>query len=312
MKTIIKFDNYVKVYRHRVVLDNVNLEIEEGKIHGIVGMSGAGKTTLLNSMIGFVQPDAGDVLFNLNGQFKSVYSHPLVINRMFGFSSQHPSVYPQLSVEENLSHFGSLYDVPRKLKYDSIKHLLDLTNLEDARHKLANQLSGGMQKRLSIACALVHSPEILILDEPTSDLDPILRKQTWNIVKEVNKQGKTVIVTSHFLDEVEAFCDDVAVLNDGRVVEQGSLDELKDKYAKNYDVYLSTAEKQYETIIERLKQYPQVKINSYSIGDELFINSDSYQVLHYLLNVVNYSNQKIKQVRFSRPDLETVFKKIVK
>ena len=310
--TLIKFENFTKVYRQKVVLDNVNFEIEEGKVHGIVGMSGAGKTTLLNALIGFIQPDAGDVLFSHNSQFKSVYRCPLVINRMFGFSSQHASVYPQLTVEENLAHFGSLYDLPKKLKYNNMKHLLDLTNLEDARHKLSSQLSGGMQKRLSIACALIHDPQVLILDEPTSDLDPVLRKQTWNIVQEVNKRGTTVVVTSHFLDEVEDNCDDVAVLHKGSILDYGTLDLLKDKYAKNYEVYLSTAEKQYEAIISRLKQYSQIRINDYRISDKLFISSDSYLILHYLLNVVDWSKQRIKQISFSRPKLEAVFRKIIK
>ena len=157
-------DNISKRFDSNIVLDNVSLDIRPGEIFGIIGLSGAGKTTLLNLMVGFFEPDKGDVVVHTpDGKAVSIFRSPEVIKSVFGFSTQSPSFYSKLSVKENLAYFGELFGLPPKEIYSRTKELLDLVKLNNFENSLAGNLSGGMQKRLDIACALIHKPNILLL-----------------------------------------------------------------------------------------------------------------------------------------------------
>lgn len=307
-EAIIVLKDFRKEFGQKLVLDKLNLEIKQGEIFGIVGMSGSGKTTILNSIIGFYQPEEGDVLFKDGENYKSVYKHPLHVNGLFGFASQQASVYPRLTVEENLDHFGSLYNIPSKQKHDSIQQLLKLTKLEDSRTRLAVNLSGGMQKRLSIACALIHSPKVLILDEPTSDLDPLLRKQTWDLITRINENGTTVIIASHFLEELEHTCHNMAILHNAQLVAVGSPDELKDNFSKDYQIHLETEQADYKQIIASLKTYKSIITNSEVQDNRLILHTSKPDAaLHYVLHTLHVTKQKLADLYVSKPSLNEVF-----
>ncbi len=234
MKSIIQFKNLYKGYGNAAVLENLNLEINKGELFGIIGMSGSGKTTLLKTMIGFLEPESGDVRYysTKDKEHRSVFKNEDASRRTFGFSTQMPSFYPKLTTEENMDHFATLYGIEKKKRKSTIKDLLSLTGLEEYNKLLADELSGGMEKRLSIACSLVHKPSVLILDEPTADLDPVLRKETWHLIKEINKQGTTIIVASHLLDELEKNCDRIGILHDKKISNVGTPAALKKEYTK--------------------------------------------------------------------------------
>ncbi|MBD3249745.1 ATP-binding cassette domain-containing protein [Candidatus Woesearchaeota archaeon] len=234
MQVFIQFKNLIKGYGKTTVIDNLDLDIGKGELFGVIGMSGSGKTTLLKTMIGFLEPESGEInYYSLKDKkYKSIFEEEDESRRMFGFSTQMPSFYPKLTTEENMDHFASLYDMKKKQRQSTIKELLSLTGLTPYNKLLAEELSGGMEKRLSIACSLVHKPSVLILDEPTADLDPVLRKETWNLIKRINNQGTTIIVASHLLDELEENCDRVGILHKKKISAVGTPAQLKKAYSK--------------------------------------------------------------------------------
>jgi len=212
------------------------LDVNENEIFGIIGPTGVGKTTLLECIVGLLNPDEGDVYIKINENYYSVLKHRNHFKPFFGFASQYPSIYNNLTVEENLKYFAALYRLRKEEANNNINYLLHLLNLQDDKKTLAGNLSGGMQKRLEIACSLIHNPKILLLDEPTADLDVISRKQIWGLIKEINKNGTTIILSSHLLQEMELLCNRVAILKSGRVVVCGTVEQIKRKYgSKNLD-----------------------------------------------------------------------------
>ena len=189
-KPILKLEKINKKYGKFIVLNNVNVAVQVGEIFGIIGPSGSGKTTLLHTMIGFIKPDTGKVLFNNNlenDNFVPVIKNLDYIKKRIGFAAQHPSFYEKLTVFENLDYFGALYNLSKEARLTNINTLLELVELDHAKNIISKNLSGGMQRRLDIACSLIHHPDLLILDEPTSDLDPVLAKHIWNLIKKINK-----------------------------------------------------------------------------------------------------------------------------
>jgi len=224
----IQIQNVTKRFGKKIILNDLNLDIPFGEVTGIIGASGSGKTTLLNLLIGFMKPDKGTIFFQSRDIFKDMKN----VSTIFGFGAQACSFYFDLSVEENLIYFGKLYGLKSKDIKKRIPELLELIELKDARRTLGKQLSTGMKRRLDIACALIHEPKVLILDEPTEELDPILRKGLINTIRRIRNSGKTVIVTSHLLNEIERLCDDVAILNEGRIVAFDTPANLKKKYSK--------------------------------------------------------------------------------
>lgn len=217
-----------KSFRKTPVLQNVSMVIEDGDILGIIGRSGGGKTTLLNLITGFIEPTEGEVLYHSKAfnEKRDLNDNLNKIKKFFGFTPQHNSFYHKLTVRENLWHFGKLYDIDKDTLNNNISNLLNFTQLIDHQDKLADQLSGGMQKRLDISCSLVHKPKILVLDEPTADLDPILQKEILYMLKEVNKQGVTIVVASHQLDSIEQICNKVAIVHGGTIKSYGPINRL--------------------------------------------------------------------------------------
>jgi len=189
MKTpLIEIKKVTKIFGRNTVLNDVDLNIPQNKIFGIIGESGSGKTTLLKSIIGFVKPDSGIITFEGREVSRSMET----IRERFGFASQENCFYPKLNVRENLEFFGTLYGLSSKLIDSNIKKLLKFVELEDAEKTLAENLSSGMQRRLDIACSLINNPKVLIMDEPTQDLDPVLRKEIVNLIRKINENGTKV------------------------------------------------------------------------------------------------------------------------
>jgi ABC-2 type transport system ATP-binding protein len=314
---VVRIKNLSKRFKNKVVLKSINLEIYSGEILGLIGMSGHGKTTFLNTLIGFLRPDTGDVEFkhehlldyeNSDNQFRSVYKYPDQAKRIFGFASQNPSFYDELTVQENLDYFGSLYGLSRDIRKTNTTILLNLIGIYDSKDVKARNLSGGMQKRLDIACALIHDPKILILDEPTSDLDPVLRKQMWQILKKINEKGTTIIMASHFLEEVDSFCHRVAVVKSGEISHIGTTDDLKASVSKKEIIKLHTYPGNYPYLMKHFEK-KGLKINKVvTDGQYLLITTDKAEaVLHSLLHAIEHSDETLVEVNVMKPDLSEVF-----
>ena len=223
---LIQFKGVTKRFGSNVVLDSIDLTIPEGKITGIIGASGEGKSTILKMMTSFYKPTSGEIYYLRRNILKDLSN----ITKFFGLAIEDGSFYEKLSVEENLFHFGRLYGVKRKTLKKRANEIIGLVGLTNAANTLAQNLSLGMKKRLDIACSLIHNPTILILDEPTADLDPLLRKQMMHLIKQINSHGTTVVLTTQLLGEVDSLCDKVIILYNEKVIEEDTPSKIKKKY----------------------------------------------------------------------------------
>ncbi len=298
-----------KLFGTKLVLQNVDLDIRAGEIFGLIGSSGAGKTTLLNVLVGFLRPELGDVyLAKSGGASISLQNNPEEIKKHIGFSTQTPSFYPKLTVLENLEHFGTLLGLEENDLRRRTNALLDLVGLTDAKHVQGGQLSGGMQKRLDIACALLSDPEILILDEPTADLDPIMRKHLWGLIKQINAKGTTIILASHFLAEIELLCDRIAILHNKKIAELGTAEELRNAYSKNFDITLTLQSENYEPLNKELKKR-KTKTEIQPSGDLKISTTEPDKII----DIINSSIKKgdLLSLHVTKPSLGEVFEHLV-
>jgi ABC-2 type transport system ATP-binding protein len=204
-----------KSFHGKEILKDINFKFYDGEILGILGFSGTGKTTLLNLICGLIYPDNGEVLFRIDGNL-SVYTVKYVgkkVKSMIGISVQKPSLYPEFSINDNLKYFGELFDMDAHTIEARIQELLKILNLEEHRVAKVKNLSDGMRKRVDIACALMHNPKILILDEPTANLDFKLRRDILNYIRIINEIGVSIIFISHFIEEIEKISTKVLMLD---------------------------------------------------------------------------------------------------
>ncbi|NJL43965.1 MAG: ABC transporter ATP-binding protein [Nitrosarchaeum sp.] len=299
-----------KFFRHHQVLRKVNFDIQRGEILGLIGSSGSGKTTLLNVLVGFLAPEEGAVDFrcSVGGKeaYLDVHQHPTVLKELCGFASQDPSFYPQLTVRENIEYFGSLYSLGSQALRANTQTLLHLMDLSKAQNLLASNISGGMERRLDIACALVHNPDVLILDEPTADLDPVLREHIWEIVRKVNAKGTTVILASHHLEELEDFCSRILILRQGKILDLDTPLNLKAKYQRHQEIHLETYPGNYEKLIPGIKGKEITKVEQR--GSTLIIHTDQPQrVMQEVLELVGKHKEVLVDLRLWKPSLDDVF-----
>ncbi|MGM5482276.1 MAG: ABC transporter ATP-binding protein [Nanobdellota archaeon] len=320
--SIIKVKNVSKRFGKKPILNQVDFQIKSGEIFGIIGLSGSGKTTLLNTMVGFLKPEVGDVRFKLEHllnfrddlqQYRSVQKNQMDVKKIFGFAAQTPSVYSQLTCVENLDYFGRLYGLSKDIRRTNIDILLNLMDIYESKDVAAGNLSGGMLKRLDIACALIHDPKILILDEPTADLDPILRKQMWGLIRQINEKGTSIILSSHFLDELEHLCDRVGILYSSRILSTGTPSEIKKLYSKEQEITLESTPGKYDDILEKLKEDKDLSINSSrKDGNKLVIFSNNAERnLHKILHIIEDMDEILLDVKLEDPSLREVLEIIV-
>lgn len=210
---MIEINNLVKNYGDIKALDNLSLRIDSGEFVGILGPNGAGKTTLIRLMIGLINADEGQIIIDGKQIEKDCYD----IKSKIGVVAQHINLDKELSVWENLYFSGLLYKVDKKTLKSKVDSLLEKMDLTKAKDRLCKKLSGGMKRKLMIAKAIIHDPDIIFLDEPTVGIDVNSRRDIWNILKSMHREGKTILLTTHYIEEAEALCDNVGLVNKGRV-----------------------------------------------------------------------------------------------
>jgi ABC-2 type transport system ATP-binding protein len=233
---VIEVANVSKSYKGMTVaaLDHISLNVPQGSIFGLLGPNGAGKTTLISILLGLIKRDGGEVTvggFAIDRDLRSARA-------LCGFAPQDLAFYPMLSVAENLAFFGAAGGLDRSSLKTRTEAVITATQLQDHLRKRADQLSGGLKRRLNLALALLHVPKILFLDEPTAGVDPQSRAFIVDVVRSLRNSGVTVIYTSHYMDEVQQVCDRIAVLDNGRVIAEGALDELLTEDASLEDLFL--------------------------------------------------------------------------
>jgi ABC-2 type transport system ATP-binding protein len=213
----VEVEDVSKRFGAQHALNGVTLRIRRGEVYGILGPNGAGKTTLIRSLVGLVVPEGGSVAV-LGRRMPS-----LDILARVGYMTQQPALYPDLSAAENVRFFAQIYGA-----HDGVREALEFVDLWDRRDSLVSNLSGGMRTRCSLACALVHKPDLLLLDEPTVGVDPQLRVQLWDRFQRMAREGKSILVSSHVMDEAER-CDRLGLIRFGRLLAEGTVAELKRK-----------------------------------------------------------------------------------
>lgn len=208
-----------KSFKKQKVLEQISLIIDSGRIFCLLGASGSGKTTLLRIMMGAIPADGGSVTIGST----SVPNRELLSN--MGYMPQNEALYEELTTWENLKFFAGLHQMSRKAFEENAEKLLQIVDMTKCKNKLVRDCSGGMKKRVSLAVALIHQPRLLLLDEPTVGVDPVLRRKIWQYLKQLRNEGTTILVTTHVMDEVTQ-CDDAALLRNGRIIAKDTVEEL--------------------------------------------------------------------------------------
>ena len=235
MSQALKIRNFSKYYGAHVAVDGLTLDIQEGEFFGLLGPNGAGKSTTINSICGINRVDEGSI---------EVYGHdvkadPLSAKRLIGLAPQDYNVDIFLTVYNMLMYVGGYYGIPRKERKKRALHILKMLNLHEHSRKRFQHLSGGMKRRAMLARALICDPKLMILDEPTAGLDLELRYELWDHLKKLHKQKKTIILTSHYIEEIQRLCERVAIIDKGKLLFVGHKDELLEKHASLEEAYMS-------------------------------------------------------------------------
>ena len=297
MSHALQVEELVKRYGDVVAVDHLSFSVERGEIFGLLGPNGAGKTTTLEIVEGLQKPDSGRVaVLGLEGA-----THSREIKARTGVQLQASSYYEYLTLGEILSLLGSFY--PRSLPP---VELLELVGLADKARRRIRQLSGGEQQRFALAASLVNDPELVILDEPTTGLDPVSRRDLWALVSQVRQRGATVIVTTHYMEEAEEHCDRLAIINHGRLLASGAPRELINRIEASYAVKLVTAVplngEQLESLARCAGAAPIANGNTCLLR----LHNDP-AVLQQLLDEVTRSGVALEQLEITPVTLEDVF-----
>ena len=301
MEPIIEIRSIQKNYGDFKALDNVTLSIEKGIIFGLLGPNGAGKSTLIKVLSCQSRPSSGHAyICGLD-----VVSDKKEVLSIIGVVPQENSFYDELTINENLMFFGSLYRIPAiDIKKRSHK-ILTLLKLDEKSNTRAYNLSGGMKTRLNIACALIHRPEVLILDEPSVGLDPVSRKALWETIRVVNREGTTILLTTHYMEEADLLCDRILIMNRGKIVVEGKQDELKEKAGEKF-IRITSSPGNYSLLKDKVGSLEM--ISSCIMNDEgLKITFRGELQLQVIFEMFESEGEKITNVESNSPTLEDVF-----
>ena len=245
---ILQIENLHKKYGDFEVLKGINLEIKKGDIYGLLGPNGAGKSTLIKIISGLEKINSGKILFEEKEIKINKYK------RYIGILPQDIAIYNDFTAKENVSFFCSLYGYRGKELKKRVNKALEFVGLLEVGNKKSNEFSGGMKRRLNMACAIAHSPRLIIMDEPTVGIDPQSRNHILQSVKKLNKEGATIIYTSHYMEEIEELCNDISIIDNGRVIAKGTKEYLKSSIV-NENICTIILKKDIYKIKEQMKEH---------------------------------------------------------
>lgn len=302
---VIKVENLVKRYGSLIALNHFNLEVKKGEILGLLGPNGSGKTTSINCMLSLLTYDKGNIeLFN-----KKMRSDAYDIKQQIGVVMQEVAVFDELSVYENIDYFCSLYVREKTKRKELVEEAIALVGLEEFRKMKPKKLSGGLLRRLNIACGIAHKPKLIFLDEPTVAVDPQSRNRILENIKELNRQGATIIYTTHYMEEVEQLCNRIVIMDEGRVIAQGSNDELK-SMIQTHEKITFEIDSIEDEVLNELKKFPAILKVSYN-KPSLEIHVDKKEgILIDLLDYFKKRELSFKTVFSEKPTLNDVFLEI--
>jgi ABC-2 type transport system ATP-binding protein len=301
--SIVSIKEVTKNFGEVTAVDKMTLDIEEGEIFGLLGPNGAGKSTAINMIIGLLFHDKGSICV----LGRDVKKEAMVTKRNIGIVPQEIAIYEELSSLENVKFFASLYGLKGRKLEEAAMEALDFAGLSDKAKSYPKNFSGGMKRRLNIACAIAHKPKLIIMDEPTVGIDPQSRNHILQSVKKLNELGSTILYTSHYMEEVEAICTRVAIMDHGKVIALGTGSELKNLISDRNIVWISVGDAIGRIREEDIREIPGV--SEIEIEDDT-VKISSVPEVGNLDKIIHYftSNRfSIKSVESKMPDLETVF-----
>ncbi|MEK6553389.1 MAG: ABC transporter ATP-binding protein [Bacteroidota bacterium] len=296
----IEVKNLTKRFGSFTSVDNISFNVKQAEIFGFLGANGAGKSTTIRMLCGILEPTFGDAIV---GGY-SVAKNPDRVKQNIGYMSQRFSLYNDLAVGENLDFFGGVYGLSNEKLKERKKWVLKIANLEGKENLLTGSLPGGIKQRLALGAAVIHQPGIVFLDEPTSGVDPISRRNFWELINELSSEGTTVFVTTHYLEEAE-FCNNIILIDAGKLIAEGNSIELKTKYLDKpiFEIECSPVVDALE-LFEKSHFVDEVSIFGNNIH---IIVNEKYEDVSQIRNLCEQNGIQVKRINKIVPTLEDVF-----
>lgn len=290
-------NNVNKSYQNVIALTDINISINKGEIFGLIGPDGAGKTSLIRILATLILPDSGDVSYGNLDVIKDFKK----LRKMIGYMPGKFSLYPDLSIEENINLYASVFGTSLKENYHLIKEIY--SQIEPFKKRPAGKLSGGMKQKLALSCALIHKPEYLLLDEPTTGVDPVSRKEFWDMLKRLNELGITIFVSTPYMDEA-SLCDRVGLIQNGKILDIDTPENIVGK--SSLEIFKIKSRDNYHTL-KQLRNYSFIR-NVYPSGEVLhYIDNRNISDINILKNDLNKLNIKYESIIKTKPDIEDCF-----
>jgi ABC-2 type transport system ATP-binding protein len=286
---VISIESLSKRFGNVVAVDNISFEVPRGQIFGLLGPNGAGKSTTINMIVGIVNPDDGSIRIDRGGNAADP-----VVRRKIGNAPQSLALYDELTAEENLRFFGRLYGLTGKRLTERVSWALDLAGLTERRSDRVEAYSGGMKRRLNLACSLVHDPPLVLLDEPTAGVDPQSRNLIFETIEALKAAGHTIVYTTHYMEEAQRLCDIVAIIDHGRILDSGTVEQLISRHGA-------------AAVIEGDIENPEALPNEFAgVVDAYHIRLESDRPLEEVAEL-SARGVGFRTLHILRPDLESVF-----
>lgn len=302
---IIKVKDLVKRYRDLLALDHLNLEVREGEVFGLLGPNGSGKSTAISCILSLLEYDKGEI---------EIYGKPMRpdaydIKRNIGVIMQNVAVFEELTVYENIDYFCGLYISDKSTRKKYVEEAINFVGLGDFKKFYPKKLSGGLLRRLNIACGIAHKPKLIILDEPTVAVDPQSRNNILEGIQKLNKEGATIIYTSHYMEEVEQICTQIAIMDKGKVIATGTSEELKGMINSGETIKLEMLNIENETL-ENLKRLPNITYVEYRDNYLVVKSRKDKNNLSIVIEYLRNHDVEIGKVYSEPPTLNDVFLEI--
>jgi ABC-2 type transport system ATP-binding protein len=305
MSELLVIRDLYKAFEDIVAVDGISLDVGSGEAFGLLGPNGAGKSTTMMMVSGVLEPDSGTI--QVDG--RSMSRRDRAARQILGVVPQELAIYPDLTAEENLHFFGSLYDLAGATLRKRVDEALERVGLQNRRRDIAETFSGGMKRRLNFAAAILHRPKLLILDEPTVGVDPQSRSHLLECVRDLQEEGTTVIYASHYMEEVEAICSRVAIVDHGRVLACDTLSSLLDRIAREVETNLGPCRLPADLnlpdycVVESSGEETRIRLQSTAGASEASLNK---HVSELLLKLAAH-NIPVQSIRTHEPSLERLF-----
>ena len=296
----VKIKDLVKCFGSFTAVDQVNMEVRKGEIFGFLGPNGAGKSTTIRIMCGLLEPTSGQA--TVGG--RDVAKEAEAIKAHIGYMSQKFSLYDDLKVEENIDFFSGIYGVPDAKRAERKAYVLKMAGIADRRSTMTRLLPGGLKQRLALGCAILHEPPILFLDEPTSGVDPIARRNFWDLIYQLSAAGQTIFVSTHYMDEAE-YCHRLALMYRGKVIALGTPDELKESLRSHHILHLEVSDVLGSMkVLEKLEGIADVAV----FGGGLHVTvQDAGKSMPQIRKALEAEGVQVPELERITPSMEDVF-----